>query len=78
MDVRATFSTDNRMAVLQNSEAGEDAAQKAYDEALNSGTLPEDVRELVTSQKLSLKNAHDDVKKQRDEQRDVSRYPLTA
>ena len=78
MDVRAVFSTDNRMAVLQNAEAGEDAAQKAYEEALKSETLPADVREMISNQKISLKGAHDNIKRQRDQQRDVSQYPLTT
>ena len=78
MDVRAAFSTDNRMAVLQNAEAGEDAAQKAYEEALKSETLSGDVREMISNQKISLKGAHDNIKRQRDQQRDVSQYPLTT
>ena len=78
MDVRAVFSTDNRMAVLQNAEAGEDAAQKAYEEALKSETLPADIREMISNQKISLKGAHDNIKRQRDQQRDVSQYPLTT
>lgn len=78
MDVRAALSTDNRKAVLENSELGEDAAQKAYTTALENEDLPEDIRELISSQKLSLKTSHDLIKKQRDEQREVSNFPLTT
>jgi len=78
MDIRATFSVDNRMAVLQNAEAGEDAAQKAYEEALKAKNLPAELTALITNQKLTLKNAHDEIKNQRDVQGDVVKYPLTA
>ena len=78
MDIRATFSSDNRKAVLENSESGEDAAQKAYAEALKDEELPADLKQLTLSQKTTLKEAHDNIKKQRDQQRDVSNYPLTT
>jgi len=78
MDIRSTFTTDNRLAVLQNSELGEDAAQKAYEEALKSEELPADIRQLIMSQKTSLKSAHDTIKRQRDEQKEVGNYPLTS
>ena len=78
MDIRATFSSDNRKAVLENSESGEDAAQRAYAEALKDEELPADLKQLILSQKTTLKEAHDNIKKQRDQQRDVSNYPLTT
>jgi len=78
MDIRAVFTFDNRLAVLSNAEGGEDAAQKAYDEALKSDILPEDVRDLISSQKIALLAAHDNIKKQISEQKDVERYPLTS
>lgn len=76
MDVRTVFSTDNRKAVLENSEAGEDAAQKAYTEALKNEDLPADITQLILSQKTALKSSHDMIKKLRDEQREVSNFPL--
>jgi uncharacterized protein (TIGR02284 family) len=78
MDIRATFSTDNRMAVLSNAEAGEDAAQKAYAEALASETLPADIITLITAQKVRLLASHENIKNQRDMQKDVGKYPLTT
>ena len=78
MDIRSTFSTDNRKAVLENSETGEDAAQQAYTAALENENLPADIKELILSQKTALKTSHDMIKKQRDEQREVSNYPLTT
>lgn len=78
MDVRATFTSDNRRAVLENAEMGEDAAKKAYEEALQSGDLPADIRQLILSQYTAIQAAHDTIKTDRDRQRDVSKYPLTT
>lgn len=67
MNVKDMFTGKDRHALLASCEYGEDAAQKAYDEALASDApLPTDVRQLITSQKASLKNAHDMIKKYRD------------
>jgi uncharacterized protein (TIGR02284 family) len=66
MDVKATFSSDDRKTALENSEFGEDAAQKAYDAALKSDNLTADLRSLVTKQKATLKTGHDTIKRLRD------------
>ncbi|MGG7665016.1 PA2169 family four-helix-bundle protein [Dyadobacter sp. BHUBP1] len=78
MDIRATFTADNRRAVLENAEMGEDAAKKAYEEALKSDDLPADVRQLILSQYTAIQAAHEAIKAERDRQRDVSKYPLTT
>ena len=78
MDIRATFTSDNRRAVLENAEMGEDAAKKAYEEALKSNDLPADIRQLVLSQYTAIQAAHDTIETDRDRQRDVSKYPLTT
>ncbi len=67
MDIKATFTGHDRQAVLENCEFGEDAAQKAYDDALSSDAeIPADIRQLITDQKASLLTAHDLIKKYRD------------
>lgn len=67
MNVKDMFTGKDRHALLESCEYGEDAAQKAYDEALASDApLPTDLRQLITSQKAFLKNAHDMIKKYRD------------
>jgi len=66
MDVKAAFSGNNRKAVLESCEFGEDAAQKAYKMALDEDDLPADVRELFVQQKQLLKTSHDLVKSLRD------------
>ena len=69
MDVKATFSGKNRKAILASCEYGEDAAQKAYDEALaTDAELPTEIRQLITDQKSSLKKSHDKIKHMRDAQ----------
>ncbi len=78
MDIRATFTSDNRRAVLENAEAGEDAAKQAYEEALQSNELPADIDQLVQRQYSAIQAAHSDIKAERDRQRDVSKYPLTT
>ncbi|MDF2381689.1 PA2169 family four-helix-bundle protein [Nostoc ellipsosporum NOK] len=69
MDVKATFSGKDRKAILASCEFGEDAAQKAYDEALASDAeLPTEIRQLIMDQKTSLKKSHDQIKAMRDRQ----------
>ncbi len=67
MNVKDMFTGKDRHALLASCEYGEDAAQRAYEDALaTDAPLSTDVRQLITSQKASLKNAHDMIKKYRD------------
>ncbi|WP_439555452.1 ferritin-like domain-containing protein [Dyadobacter sp.] len=66
MDVKAVFSSKDRQTALENSEFGEDAAQKAYEAALKSDTLTPELHAIVTRQKATLKSGHDTVKRLRD------------
>lgn len=69
MDVKATFSGNDRKAILAACEFGEDAAQQAYDSALSSDAeLPTDIRQLIMDQKTSLRKSHDKIKALRDRQ----------
>ncbi|HYF30338.1 MAG TPA: PA2169 family four-helix-bundle protein [Chitinophagaceae bacterium] len=71
MDVKAVFTGKGRQSVLASCEYGEDAAQKAYEEALRTDApLPADVRQLIVNQKASLKTAHDTIKQWRDSYRE--------
>src|SRR5919112_1260194 len=64
MDLKAAITGHDRKTVLNNCEFGEDAAQKAYDTALNSDTEFEpSLRDLLVRQKTSLKAGHDEVKR---------------
>ncbi len=72
MDIRASFTGNDRETVLSNCEYGEDAAQKAYEEALTSDeTLSIDIRQLLANQKASLQLSHDTIKKFRDMHKDL-------
>lgn len=67
MDLKAVVSGKDRKTILSNCEFGEDAAQKAYDTALNNDTeLPNNIRDLIVKQKSVLKVGHDEVKRLRD------------
>lgn len=66
MDVKAAFTGNSRHAVLASCEAGEDAAQKAYNSALETDGLPEYVRQILTEQKQTLRASHDKIKALRD------------
>ena len=67
MDLKAAVTGHDRKTVLANCEFGEDAAQKAYDTALNSDVdLEPSVRDLLVRQKATLKSGHDEVKRLRD------------
>lgn len=67
MDVKATFTGNDRQAALESCEYGEDAAQKAYRDALASDAeIDADTRQLITTQQAALKNSHDIIKKYRD------------
>jgi uncharacterized protein (TIGR02284 family) len=69
MDVKATFSGKDRKAILASCEYGEDAAQKAYQQALESdATMDVDARQLIVKQKTTLKESHDLIKRHRDMQ----------
>jgi uncharacterized protein (TIGR02284 family) len=67
MDLKAAITGKDRKTILDNCEFGEDAAQKAYDMALNSDAdLEAPLRELVIKQKAALRVGHDEVKRLRD------------
>lgn len=67
MDVKATFSGKDRESVLEACEFGEDAAQKAYRDALASDAeISAPLRQLITNQQSSLKKSHDAIKRLRD------------
>jgi uncharacterized protein (TIGR02284 family) len=66
MDVKAVFTGHDRKAVLDNCENGEDAAQRAYKEALAEENLSANLRSMITEQKAQLRLSHDEIKALRD------------
>ena len=73
MDLKSAITGKDRKTILNNCEFGEDAAQKAYDTALNADVNYESsVRDLIVRQKSALKVGHDEIKRLRD-MHDVSK-----
>lgn len=68
MDVKATFTGKGRKGILASCEFGEDAAQRAYEKALEETDLSSEVRQIITGQKAKLKRSHDRIKTMRDTQ----------
>ncbi|HEY1022530.1 MAG TPA: PA2169 family four-helix-bundle protein [Flavisolibacter sp.] len=69
MDLKSAITGKDRKTILDNCEFGEDAAQKAYDLALNSDAeIEPSLRDLIVRQKAVLKTGHDEVKRLRDMQ----------
>jgi uncharacterized protein (TIGR02284 family) len=68
MDVKATLNGGDRETVLQNCEAGEDAAQKAYQMALDDKDVMPRTKDLILQQKRELETSHDRIKALRDAQ----------
>ncbi len=66
MGVKATFSGKDRKSVLAACEYGEDAAQKAYNTALEDDELSGELRTLIKLQQSQLKLAHDTIRSMRD------------
>lgn len=67
MDIKATFSGKDRHAVLEACEFGEDAAQKAYSEALSGDVkMSQDTFQLIKTQQNELKIGHSLIKRYRD------------
>ena len=66
MDVKAFFSGGDRKTILDNCEDGEDAAVRAYNEALECENLTPEQRTLVIRQQAEVKASHDRIKAMRD------------
>jgi uncharacterized protein (TIGR02284 family) len=73
MDVKATFSGHDTGSTLDACEFGEDAAQRAYKQAIKaSEEFPADIKHMITSQKNLLKMSHDLIKTQRDQHKELA------
>lgn len=72
MSLEVTFSGGDQKSILEACERGEDAAQKAYGEALSSGfDLSTDIQELIAYQKHLLKISHDLIRHHRDQYQEI-------
>jgi uncharacterized protein (TIGR02284 family) len=68
VSVKATLSTYDDKAVLEECERGEDNAVARYRKALKQA-LPEHVRQIVERQAQAVQRNHDEIKRLRDEAR---------
>lgn len=66
MDVKAFFSGSDRKTILDNCEDGEDAALRAYDEALECQHINPEQRAVIIRQQADVKVSHDKIKAMRD------------
>ena len=66
MDVKSAFQGHSQKSALELCEFGEDAAQKAYKDALSTDNLPPSTRQLLLTQKGQLNESHDIIKRKRD------------
>lgn len=63
MDFKATLTGKGRQSILDSCEFGEDAAQRAYEDALKTEDhLPDNIRQMIAQQQSELKSAHDSVR----------------
>jgi uncharacterized protein (TIGR02284 family) len=73
MDVKATFTGHSRQSVLESCEFGEDAAQRAYTDALASDAeISAEIRKIIIDQQTALKKSHNLIKKYRDMHKTVN------
>ncbi len=66
MEIRSSVTTTDERTVLALCEFGEDAAQRAYEKALDVKDLPSEIRHLLETQRSALKESHDTIKWERD------------
>jgi uncharacterized protein (TIGR02284 family) len=75
MDIKAALSGNDRMAILNSCEYGEDVALRTYEEALMADViLPVQVRQIISKQKRELQEAHNTIKSLRDAPASTERH----
>ena len=67
MDSKAVFTGNDVHEILANCEYGEDAAQKAYENALDEKSLPQYIRTIILKEQMILMSAHNKMKSYRDQ-----------
>lgn len=67
MDMKTALSGNNRKAVLNSCEFGEDIAKKTYDDILeDTEEIPADVLAVIRQQRMALQEGHDMIKSMRE------------
>jgi uncharacterized protein (TIGR02284 family) len=62
MDVKTAFTGDDKKAILESCESGENAAQRCYTDALSNTELPEDVSTIIREQKQSIDSSRHEIR----------------
>jgi uncharacterized protein (TIGR02284 family) len=66
MNIKASMTDSDRHSILASCEFGEDAAQRAYEDALTSPDLTDEgTRKIIAEEQASLKKSRDLIKQQR-------------
>lgn len=64
MGIKNTFKPNNPTSILESCEFGEEAAIKAYDEALHSDVkIPANIRQQILEQQTAIKKSQDLIRK---------------
>lgn len=72
MDLKVSFSGNDLRAVLESCEFGEDAALRAYQDALQTElNWSQETLTLISNQRHEIRTSHDRIKRYRDEFRSV-------
>jgi uncharacterized protein (TIGR02284 family) len=67
MDVKATFSGNDRQSMIASCEYGEDQALKAYNKALDAdANVDPAARQMISTQKNTIQRSHDEIRAMRD------------
>jgi len=76
MEVKDTFTGEDAKSALEACEYGEDAAQKAYAEAIeDSREFPDNIQHIIREQKDLLRLSHDLIRNKRDEYKANTKRP---
>lgn len=67
IDVKTLFGANDRLSILREAARGEDAIADAYNSVLSDGALGGEALALVKEQAVAINNAHDEIKRLRDE-----------
>jgi len=66
IDLKSALTRQDAHSILEEVERGEDAAKKAYRDALDEKDISDDVRSLIQRQSAEILHAHDQIRTLRD------------
>ena len=62
VNVKAMVTGPERHSIIAFCEGGEEAAQSAYEEAINEKEIPSYFKEMIIRQKTALRKSHNEIK----------------